>query len=394
MRSESAQQIHATCYEMRASTISPSICVRCLFRLRRSKYHSFPLIRNLRQISTNPNPSLPPKLAHARLTTRRLISVEGADASHFLQGLITANIPAAPATSGFYSAFLNASGRVLYDVFIYPVFVEDGQPQGFLIDVDSNEAQALAGHLKRYKLRAKVNIRLVDDGEMSVWAFWGRGSASTESRANLGECIDQRAPDMGLRKVLSTNKEPLDEGVRFPVETYEIRRIMKGVPEGQNEILKEIALPQESNMDYMGGIDFRKGCYVGQELTIRTHHTGVVRKRILPVQLYGGEEPLPVESGYESEASFAVPPRGSNIVRVDKKGRSAGKFLGGLGNVGLALCRLEVMTDTSLTAEGSPWKPGDEFKMSHQPNEEGVAVKVKAFIPKWHKQRADNQRLR
>ena len=156
-------------------------------------------------------------------------------------------------------------------------------------------------------------------------------------------------------------------------------------------------------MDYMGAIDFRKGCYVGQELTIRTQHTGVVRKRILPVQLYAPGTAPPDSLEYRREFSDKLlPPSsgGSNIVRVDGKGRSAGKWIGGVGNVGLALCRLEVMTETVLTAEGGLWKEGDEFMVRwKEEQEEGTGgqereVRLKAFIPSWHRERAAGLNVR
>ena len=181
-----------------------------------------------------------------------------------------------------------------------------------------------------------------------------------------------------------------DEG-KISEEQYKIRRIMQGVAEGQSEILKAVALPQESNVDYMGGIDFRKGCYIGQELTIRTHHTGVVRKRILPVQLYDSEETKsPDILHYNPDTNLALPPSDANIRKTDKKGRSAGKWLGGVGNVGLALCRLEVMTDTTLTSEGSQWDPEAKFEIAWESEgEKGGRVNVKAFVPEWHATRAE-----
>lgn len=343
------------------------------------------------------SPEGPPLAACARLPTRRLVSLSGQDASHYLQGLTTQNIRSQHIGSGFYSAFLNASGRVLHDVFIYPgAAAEKGKEEpGFLIEVDANEVEALARHLKRYRLRAKVGIRVVDEGELSIWAIWGE---RTPFRARLRTGgVDQRAPDMGERVIVSGNRDI--EGSDGQVEgvSYDIRRMMMGVAEGQGEILKESALPQESNIDYMGGIDFRKGCYVGQELTIRTHHTGVVRKRILPVQLYPaeGESKTPDELTFDEDTEIVLPPKGTDITRVDNKGKSFGKWLCGVGNIGLALCRLEVMTDTVLTGEGSRWSPENEFKVVWRPKEgsEGGVVRVKAFVPSWHQVRAERQKL-
>ncbi|CAD6577794.1 MAG: ccr4 associated factor [Alectoria sarmentosa] len=344
---------------------------------------------------SSPNPPVPPRTACARLPTRRLISLRGHDASHFLQGLTTQNIPSQYATSYFYSAFLNASGRVLHDVFIYSDASAEKEEPGFLVEVDANEVEALARHLKRYKLRAKVGIRVIDEGELSVWATWGKQSpCRVDSRTG---CLDQRAPDMGERVIVPGDRKLEASGTQVGGGSYDIRRMMMGVAEGQGEILKESALPQESNIDYMGGINFRKGCYVGQELTIRTHHTGVVRKRILPVQIYPAEGDSKPPDGltYTGDTKIVLPPKGTNISRVDKKGRSAGKWLGGVGNIGLALCRLEIMTDTVLTGEGSQWSPEHEFKMAWEPEEgrERGEVRVKAFVPNWHQSRAEGQKL-
>ena len=312
-------------------------------------------------------------------------------------------------TTGFYSAFLNASGRVLHDVFIYPAAhsknyqrtvlgeKHKGDP-GLIIEVDANEVDALARHLKRFKLRAKVDIRVLEEHEWRVWQAWGGWG---ELPPHEMGCLDGRAPDLGHRIITcegeGSSEVTREESASPSPEKYDVSRMLKGVAEGQGEILKESALPQESNIDYMGGIDFRKGCYVGQELTIRTHHTGVVRKRILPVQIYNpgdGQKP-PDALTHDEKSKLVLPPRGANISRVDKKGRSAGKWLGGVGNIGLALCRLEVMTDTVLTGEGSQWDPEHEFKVAWELEDgwEGGEVRVKAFVPYWHEARAEQQKL-
>jgi len=157
------------------------------------------------------------------------------------------------------------------------------------------------------------------------------------------------------------------------------------VPEGQSEIQYATALPLECNLDYMGGVDFRKGCYVGQELTIRTRHTGVVRKRVLPVRLYGVGEEVGEEVGLEYDERWEGGGLGSgaNIVRVGAEGRasgrSAGKWVVGVGNVGLALCRLEVMV-------GEGGGGGGGFKVVREEEGEwGGEVRVKAFVPSWHR---------
>ncbi|KAL1966819.1 hypothetical protein VTN77DRAFT_3784 [Rasamsonia byssochlamydoides] len=399
------------------------ICSRCLSRGRASFSTTSQFHQQQKQHDL---PPVPPPAGYARLTNRALISIAGADSTAFLQGMVTQNMlmgkepVRTPRRTGCYSAFLNAQGRVLHDVFIYPLPAgSSADDAAWLIEVDKAEVNNLLKHLKKHKLRAKFTMRALDDGERTVWASWNDQAeprwaaynlesdfpASFSPSSPITGCIDTRAPGFGSR-FLTPGPDDLrthfpDEsqlaGTEVQLSTYNLRRILHGVAEGQGEIIRESALPMECNMDMMRGIDFRKGCYVGQELTIRTHHTGVVRKRILPVQLYnGGQDAVPfIEAPvYDPTTDLPLPPAGANISRVSaRKGRSAGKFLGGVGNVGLALCRLEMMTDIVLTGEGSQYSPLQEFKVSW---DSGVAdgtptpsvvqegeVKIKALVPPW-----------
>lgn len=383
----------------------------------------------------SPAPSAPPPTTGlVALSSRRLISISGPDAPKFLQGVITQNIlapqsaAAAAATTiagaaagpkirddGFYSAFLTATGRVLYDVFIYPDHRQSSSDGGdvslnpnpavvgesFLIEVDAAEATRLERHIKRYKLRAKFSVHLLDPGEVTVWHGWdedGRAAldASTAGVEDFHRFVhmrDPRAPGLGWRMLRTGDSEPLVDLPRVAdEEVYRVRRYLHGVAEGQSELLREGALPLEGNLDVMGGIDFRKGCYVGQELTIRTKHRGVVRKRVLPVMIYDGPEP-PQQMAYDASNSLdaAAVPVDTSIGRLGKKGRSAGKWLSGIGNVGLALCRLEIMTDVVLPGEtaATTFNPADEFVMERSEVEDGqepFKVKIKAFVPEWLRQ--------
>lgn len=311
-------------------------------------------------------------------------------------------------TTACYSSFLNATGRVLHDVFIYPLpsntapsllnsaggkfgFV-DGESWG--VEVDANEAEQLFKHIKKYKLRAKFDLALQDVGIWNVWREEGWKAHSMPSEIpeeipSFGEngvvCADTRAPGMGHRLLLPSGAKPEVDADESDEVVYKVRRYLKGVPEGQDEILRETALPAESNIDFMGGIDYNKGCYVGQELTIRTKHQGVVRKRILPVMVYGPEEIQPEALEWRGEGQADVIPGETNIYGVERKGRSAGKFLSGVGNLGLGLCRLEIMTDVNVSIEGgSRYKAGGEFKVEFGDEDEKKALKVKAFVPSWH----------
>ncbi|KAI1826217.1 Aminomethyltransferase folate-binding domain-containing protein [Xylaria intraflava] len=384
----------------------------------------------------------PPPSGHARLTTRRLISISGVDAPHFLQGLITTSIEGNNAahpngstrpsetTHWFYCGFLNALGRVLHDVFIYPVPPGSGGEPHFMIEVDAAQLSTLLKHLKRFKLRSKIFLRAIEEDEMSVWQVWDdedpaafaqhqKGVARVNERSVV--ISDLRAPGMGYRVLTvgpDLDVQTLDLSLELRPSTakkvdetaYRVRRYLRGVPEGSTEIIPAQALPQESNMDIMDGIDFRKGCYVGQELTIRTRHRGVVRKRILPCMLYGENEPPPTTLEYIPGASpSGVGDKGTlhglTIGRYGKKGRSPGTFLAGEGNIGLALCRVQLMSDLVVPNDTATleFDPADEFVIRPGKDEEGTStaeagdgevVKVKAFVPDWLRQRLEGDALK
>ena len=144
----------------------------------------------------------------------------------------------------------------------------------------------------------------------------------------------------------------------------------------------------------MGGIDFRKGCYVGQELTIRTKHRGVVRKRILPVMVYGDQEDVSNKMVYQPSVRLdgkevSLPGPEARITRKEKPDRRVGQWLAGMGNIGLAVCRLETMTDIQVPGEtaSTGYDPErDEFVVSgggEEGGEPGPQLKVKAFVPEW-----------
>ncbi|KAL4930841.1 YgfZ/GcvT domain-containing protein [Aspergillus undulatus] len=393
---------------MHPKALPRSICSHCSLQWR-----SFSTTRQCQA------PPPPPSAGYTRLTNRGIISITGPDSTTFLQGLITQNmfVPNDPNRrvrhTGSYAAFLNSQGRILNDAFIYPWPLDKS---GWLVEVDKDEIPRLMKHLRRHKLRSNLKLRALDEGEHTVWATWKDHSEPRWAAYNLESpspspfqddkavhgCIDTRAPGLGSRLVLPGpedlrvhfHDETQVAGEEVSLEGYTIRRMLHGVAEGQAEIPHAAALPLESNMDMSRGIDFRKGCYVGQELTIRTHHRGVTRKRILPVQLYTGDPgdiPSAPSEGpvYDPNIEIPLPPSGSNIVKDSaRKGRSAGKFLGGIGNIGLALCRLEQMTDVQFTGDDLGFDPSQEFKISWEASEESSIdtsgeVKVKAIVPPW-----------
>ena len=203
--------------------------------------------RSLASSPTVPPPKPPPS-GFAALSSRRLISVSGPDAAKYLQGVITASIAdrdAKPRQHGFYTAFLNAQGRVLHDVFIYPdtlIRGRDGTPEtlkeNFLIEVDSAEAERLQRHIKRYKLRAKFDVRLLPADEATVWHAWNddqdphTGFESRIARSDGSGIVlqDPRVPSLGYRLVQLGDKPPALELNQTTDDAYQIRRYLFGVP--------------------------------------------------------------------------------------------------------------------------------------------------------------------
>ncbi|KAA8568184.1 hypothetical protein EYC84_008576 [Monilinia fructicola] len=316
-----------------------------------------PLRQNRKYSSISTSTQIPFALAKkgiARLSSRRLISLRGPDSTKYLQGVITNDIYKEGSKGGFYSAFLNAQGRVLNDVWIYRD-VNDGKGgESWLIEVDAKEVEVLAKHIKRYRMRAKFDVEVVREEDRSVYSLWGA--------------------------VGGVKWETGDHGIGEKILDW-------GVPEGQDEILRESALPQESNVDVMGGIDYGKGCYVGQELTIRTHHMGVVRKRIVPMMLIPDGEDMPGLGGLRfhggSLASGLV--GGESIKKVGGK-RPAGKWLSGVGNLGLGLARLDEMGRWMTEAgEGNDGASSEEFVVEGKGEKEGEVkkIRVRAFPPAW-----------
>jgi folate-binding protein YgfZ len=344
--------------------------------------HSVP--RSTRTYSTEPSSI---NTGTAPLPHRRLILLSGHDAAKFLQGLVTNNVDSTR-LSPFYTAFLDARGRVLWDVFIWvwPELVAKQGHWSCYIEVDQNEVEALKKHIKKHKLRSKFEVKDVptEGAEgMRVWAAWGGAHTSVRDWSEIAGFKDPRSVGM-YRYLTNAHRETIAEGLQ-PVDTkyYHLQRYIDGVAEGQHEIPRESALPMEYNIDLSGGIDFKKGCYVGQELTIRTKHTGVVRKRVLPVRLFprSGESS---HSMYDIDVDVTLPASGTDIkvLGVDgsvKKGRPTGKFIAGIGKAGLALCRLENMTPLAVTAEGGTYKEGMEFGVET----DGEVSKVMPVLHPW-----------
>ncbi|XP_051871423.1 putative transferase CAF17 homolog, mitochondrial isoform X2 [Pristis pectinata] len=233
-----------------------------------------------------------------------------------------------------------------------------------LIECDATLLDDIQKHLKIYKIRRKVDISLCPD--LFVWAVLPSEQsidASSDLEASGKKVLvctrDPRTDAMGWRLVLSKIDSPLDvipESRLGDIQDYHRHRYKIGIAEGVKDLPSGEAIPLESNLVYMNGISFTKGCYIGQELTARTHYTGVIRKRLMPIQL---DNSLPPGN---------VPEKAQIIT---ESGKLAGRFRNYEGDVGLALIRLayaneplHVLTTGDvrvwLRASMPNWWPKDE----------------------------------
>lgn len=287
----------------------------------------------------------------AKVPERSIISFEGRDTIKLLQGLLTNNVKQLSPTQTLYCAFLNPQGRMLSSAFLF-----SPKEDCVLVDVDAEGCADLLAFIKRFKLRSKVVLKDVSQ-EYQIWAMWGNGAKyPSSSRFVQAGGQDPRSPLMGYRFITSkeTSEEnigSLNEAPPSSPESYTIHRILQGVPDGSNDIWQNQSLPLEANVDFMNGVDFRKGCYVGQELTARTHHTGIVRKRVIPFSFYKVSNSFspPDHFQVDTSLSYKLPEKGTEIRSIplhqeestSARGKSTGKYLSGIHNIGLGLLRLD-----------------------------------------------------
>lgn len=226
------------------------------------------------------------------LKSRKLLKIQGSDASVFLQGLITNDMRHfEEGSKSMYAMFLNNKGRVLYDTLIHQWENNDS----FILECDKDVLEMLQKHLKTFKLRRKVDIQEVNE-YFQLWALVAHSNDTVDSDICTHNGIniykDPRLSDLGYRIVSTTDvngsqiaeKIAKNVNVKSDDEGYNYLRYQLGVSEGANDLPPGTCFPLEVNCDYLHGVSFHKGCYIGQELTARVHHTGVVRKRIMPLK--------------------------------------------------------------------------------------------------------------
>ena len=279
----------------------------------------------------------------ALLPDRGVVKVAGAPARGFLNGLLTADIGRVTPDSPCFAALLTPQGKIVADGIVAEAAADDGG--GFFIDCPRALAVALVDKLNFYKLRAAVIVEDLSE-VLGVLAVWD-GTAETDYGLVYP---DPRLPALGQRVMLPPHlakDASADLGAELvDAAAYEAHRIALGVPRGGLDFAYGDAFPHETDMDQLNGVDFDKGCYVGQEVVSRMEHRGSARTRVVPVAV----------DGY-------APEPGAPVTAADK---SIGTFGSSAGGHALALMRLDRAADA--LAAGAPIVAGGARLRLVKPN--------------------------
>jgi len=262
----------------------------------------------------------------AALASRSVIRIGGPDAKSFLQGLISNDVENATAKRAIFATLLSAQGKIQFDFLV----LKDHE-DGYLLDVEAARLDELIKKLKLYRLRAKVTIEQFGEG---ISAAFGRDHMNTSDlEENPGWLIDPRNAQLGLRFYGAVE---IAKAQTASESDYIAHRLSLGVPEGAQELGIEKLFLLEANAEELHGVDFKKGCYVGQELTARMKHKTELKKRLLPFRASRLPQP---------DAALMA------------NGRELGNVVGGRSDVAFVLVRLDRLAEArsqSLTIGDQP----------------------------------------
>lgn len=245
----------------------------------------------------------------ARLDSRALIRVSGPDARSFLHTLLTQDVETLAPGELRFGALLSPPGRLLFDLFLW------GEDDAVVLDVAADRRDALLQRLAMYKLRAQVTL---EPDDRPVLAAWGVDPA-------VGFVADPRAPDLGGRSLTDHVVTDTTE------DDWQAHRLAIGVPDPAADAPSDKVYPIEADFDLLNGIDFQKGCFVGQETTSRMKRRGSIKNRMLPIAFDG-----------------PPPPFGAEVLNGELR---AGEVMSGRDGAAMALLRLDRL-DGALTVEG------------------------------------------
>jgi folate-binding protein YgfZ len=286
--------------------------------------------------------ALPP-MPTAQLDDRSLISVSGADAEHFLQNIVTTDLDALAAGEAKPGALLTPQGKILFDFLVS----RDGE-SAFLLECRADAAADFVRRLMLYRIRAKVDISARDQALVSV-------SWRNDSEASAFDSASSQTESTGLRDLRFPPSAAVFRnygqaaGASENVAAWHAFRIAHGIAESGQDYQLGDAFPHDVLLDQMGGVGFRKGCYVGQEVVSRMQHRGAARRRVLI-----------------ASAESALPAPGADILA---DGRPIGTLGSAAGKSGLAVVRIDKVK--AAMDDGVPILAG------------GVALSL--AIPQWAK---------
>jgi len=249
----------------------------------------------------------------ARLPDRAVIAISGGDRVIFLQGLVSNDVTTSGPGCAIWSALLTPQGKWLSDFFIF------SDATRLLLDLPHAHAAMIAARLSRFRLRADVQIT---QEPLAVIAGWGTDPKPDHALA----ADDPRLPNAGWRALVDASDETADA----TANDYDLHRLSLALPD-PCDCEPERTLLLEANFDLLHGISWTKGCYMGQELTARTHYRGLVRRRLVPVT--GADLP-------EAGAELFLGSKPCGTMRSSRAGH------------GLAFVRTEAWAETLTDARG------------------------------------------
>lgn len=271
----------------------------------------------------------------ARLSDRGVIEVAGPDAADFLNRLLTNKVPEQPAPQAGYAALLTPQGKVLADMLIVR---HPHATDGFLLDCARICIPETLKRFTMYKLRAAITMKDASD-HWWVEAGWAEPQPFGPHDENRHVFDDPRHSQMGQRAMVSGPSKTDSDGL-----AYHSHRISLGLAEGGKDFDYGSVFPHEINLDHVHGLDFQKGCYVGQEVVSRMEHRGTARNRIVPVTFAEGQRPA------DGSPLMAGPLQIGNLGSTNAKGQ------------GLALLRIDRVQEAqakhqTITAGGMECLP-------------------------------------
>jgi tRNA-modifying protein YgfZ len=275
------------------------------------------------------------------LEQRGILGIAGPDRRSFLQGLISNDVEKLAAGRAVYAALLTAQGKYLHDF----IMVEHGE--AIWIDAEAARLADLKRRLSLYRLRSKIEI--TERPELGVAAIFGEGAPAVldlpDEAGVVRSChggvalVDPRLLQLGVRVIAERAQLACPaEIAAAEFAAYDSHRLALGIPDGSRDLVPEKSILLEAGFDELHGVDWQKGCYVGQELTARTKYRGLIKKRLFPVRIEGSA------------------PDPGTMVTLD--GKDAGELRSACDGLGLALLRLEAVTAGGpLTADSAALTP-------------------------------------